>query len=183
MKKLSKLYKMVSNPPVFAINTTLLLERSFMKRLNDYTLLLKDKIFKPIMIGGMGVDISTEELAIGAAKLGGIGHISDAMCPYVCDKRLGTHFQNQKRTEFVDKLKSGIAGVAKWDVQATYEASKKYVSSVMSKKIGSGGIFINIMEKLTMGDSLANLKARICGALDGGIDGITLSAGLHNSSR
>ena len=153
-----------------------------MKTLNDYTLLLKGKVFKPIMIGGMGVDISSEDLALGAAKLGGIGHISDAMCPYVCDKRLKTNFQNKKRAEFVEKLKSGITCIAKWDVQATYEASKKYVSSVMSKKVGNGGIFINIMEKLTMGDSIANLKARICGALDGGIDGITLSAGLHNSS-
>ena len=153
-----------------------------MKKLDDYALLLKGKVFKPIMIGGMGVDISTEELALGAAKLGGIGHISDAMCPYVCDKRLKTNFQNQKRTEFVEKFKSGLASIAKWDVQTTYEASKKYVSNVMSKKIGTGGIFINIMEKLTMGDSLANLKARICGALDGGIDGITLSAGLHTSS-
>jgi len=30
------------------------------------------------MIGGMGVDISTADLALEAARLGGIGHISDA---------------------------------------------------------------------------------------------------------
>jgi nitronate monooxygenase len=35
----------------------------------------------PIMVGGMGVDISTAELALEAARLGGIGHISDAMVP------------------------------------------------------------------------------------------------------
>ncbi|MDR2337167.1 MAG: nitronate monooxygenase [Deltaproteobacteria bacterium] len=153
-----------------------------MKILNDYVLIIKNKIFKPIMIGGMGVDISTEELALGAAKLGGIGHISDAMCPYVCDKRLGTHFQTKKRQQFVEKVRSGLVNFAKWDYNETYEASKRYVHNVMSKKIGNGDIFINIMEKLTMGDSLTTLKARICGALDGGIDGITLSAGLHNSS-
>jgi nitronate monooxygenase len=153
-----------------------------MKTLNDYVLVLKNKMFKPLMIGGMGVDVSTEDLALGAAKLGGIGHISDAMCPYICDKRLGTNFQSAKRKEFIEKVRSGFAGFSKWGYAETYEASKKYVCSVMNKKVGNGGVFINIMEKLTMGDSLTTLKARICGALDGGIDGITLSAGLHNSS-
>jgi NAD(P)H-dependent flavin oxidoreductase YrpB (nitropropane dioxygenase family) len=35
------------------------------------------------------------------------------------------------------------------------------------------------MEKLTMGGSADTLRARVTAALDGGIDGITLSAGLH----
>jgi NAD(P)H-dependent flavin oxidoreductase YrpB (nitropropane dioxygenase family) len=39
------------------------------------------------MIGGMGVDISTSELALEAARLGGIGHISDAMVEDVSDRR------------------------------------------------------------------------------------------------
>ena len=52
----------------------------------------------------------------------------------------------------------------------------------MSRKTGRGLILINCMEKLTMNASAATLKTRLNAALDGGIDGITLSAGLHLSS-
>jgi nitronate monooxygenase len=38
------------------------------------------------------------------------------------------------------------------------------------------------MEKLQMGAPSATLSARLHGALDGGIDGVTLSAGLHNGT-
>jgi nitronate monooxygenase len=44
------------------------------------------------MIGGMGVDISTAELALEAARLGGVGHLSDAMLPTVTDRLLHTNF-------------------------------------------------------------------------------------------
>ena len=50
-----------------------------MKRVDDFRLKFGNKEFVPIMIGGMGVDISTAELALEAARLGGVGHISDAM--------------------------------------------------------------------------------------------------------
>ena len=46
-----------------------------MKRVDDFRLKLGGKNYVPIMIGGMGVDISTAELALEAARLGGIGHI------------------------------------------------------------------------------------------------------------
>ena len=61
-----------------------------MKKLNDYQLVIKDKSYVPIMVGGMGVDISTRGLALVVAKLGGIGHISDAMLPTVMDKDFKT---------------------------------------------------------------------------------------------
>ena len=48
----------------------------------------------------------------------------------------------------------------------------------MSAKTGPGLVFINVMEKLTMNDPLKTLKARLNAALDAGIDGISLSAGL-----
>jgi nitronate monooxygenase len=38
------------------------------------------------------------------------------------------------------------------------------------------------MEKLTMADPLSTLQTRLRAALDGGIEGLTLSAGLHTSS-
>ena len=50
------------------------------------------------------------------------------------------------------------------------------------KREASGGVFINIMEKLTMGAPMGNTEGAHDSALDGGIDGITLSAGLHTHS-
>jgi nitronate monooxygenase len=50
-----------------------------MKRVDDFRLRFGKQELVPIMIGGMGVDISTADLALEAARLGGIGHISDAM--------------------------------------------------------------------------------------------------------
>ena len=41
-----------------------------MKRVDDFRLRFGDKEYVPIMIGGMGVDISTSELALEAARLG-----------------------------------------------------------------------------------------------------------------
>jgi NAD(P)H-dependent flavin oxidoreductase YrpB (nitropropane dioxygenase family) len=43
-------------------------------------------------------------------------------------------------------------------------------------------IFVNCMEKLTMNDPRETLRVRLSAAMDGGIDGITLSAGLHLGS-
>ena len=40
-----------------------------MKRVDDFRLRLGNKEYVPIMIGGMGVDISTSELALEAARL------------------------------------------------------------------------------------------------------------------
>ena len=47
-----------------------------MKKLDDYRLQFNGRDYLPIIIGGMGVDISATGLALVAARLGGIGHIS-----------------------------------------------------------------------------------------------------------
>jgi nitronate monooxygenase len=52
----------------------------------------------------------------------------------------------------------------------------------MDAKHGSGLVFINCMEKLTMNAPKETLKVRLTAALDAGIDGITLAAGLHLGS-
>ena len=44
-----------------------------MKCVDDFRLRLGGRELVPIVIGGMGVDISTAELALEAARLGGIG--------------------------------------------------------------------------------------------------------------
>ena len=67
-----------------------------MKRVDDFRLKLGERELVPIMIGGMGVDISTAELALEAARLGGIGHISDAMVQTVSDRRFDTSFVKDK---------------------------------------------------------------------------------------
>ena len=69
-----------------------------------------------------------------------------------------------------------------FDLESIRRATKGYVEDVMSAKKGDGLVFINVMEKLTMNDPLGSLKARLNAALDAGIDGISLSAGLHTSS-
>ena len=58
-----------------------------MTRVDDYRLKFGQHELVPIVIGGMGVDISTAELALEAARLGGIGHISDALVHDVADRR------------------------------------------------------------------------------------------------
>jgi nitronate monooxygenase len=52
----------------------------------------------------------------------------------------------------------------------------------MTRKQGSGLVFINCMEKLTMNAPKDTLQVRMRAALDAGIDGITLAAGLHLGS-
>ena len=67
-------------------------------------------------------------------------------------------------------------------VEKIREAAKLYLGRVMEGRTGEGRIHVNIMEKLTMNASLETLRARLLGALDAGVDGISLSAGLHAGS-
>jgi NAD(P)H-dependent flavin oxidoreductase YrpB (nitropropane dioxygenase family) len=62
------------------------------------------------------------------------------------------------------------------------EATKLHVATTMEAKRGEGLIFVNCMEKLTMNAPRETLRVRMRSALDAGIDGITLSAGLHLNS-
>ena len=62
------------------------------------------------------------------------------------------------------------------------EATLLHVGKTMEAKRGGGMIFVNCMEKLTMNAPRETLRVRMASALDAGIDGITLSAGLHLGS-
>ena len=84
-----------------------------MRRVDDFRLRFGKQELVPIMIGGMGVDISTAELALEAARLGGIGHISDAMVQTVSDRRFNTKFVKEKLKQY----KSNVANTDKSDVQ------------------------------------------------------------------
>ena len=148
----------------------------------DFTLNIGSKEFLPIVLGGMGVDISVPNLALVIARLGGIGHISDAMIPTIVDRHFHTDYVKDKVRQFKEWIgradKQGIC----FDLNALAESIQRYVSETMASRQGDGAIFMNIMEKLSMGNARETLRTRMCAALDGGIDGITLGAGLHLNS-
>ncbi len=152
------------------------------KALNDFRLKLAGKEYVPIFVGGMGVDISTAELALEAARLGGIGHISDAMVPTVSDRRFKTNYVQEKQKKYKFNIGNVDKSLVQFDLERLAEAQKLFVSRTMDSKKGDGAIFINCMEKLTMNSPRDTLQTRLLAAMDAGIDGITLSAGLHLGS-
>ncbi len=153
-----------------------------MKCVDDFRLQIGKKELVPIMTGGMGVDISTAELSLVAARLGGIGHISDAMVPTVSDRRFKTGFVKEKQKKYKYNVSNRDKSDVHFDLERLAEATKLHVGRTMEAKQGEGLIFINCMEKLTMGSPRETLRVRLSAAMDGGIDGITLSAGLHLGS-
>lgn len=153
-----------------------------MKRVDDFRLRLGNKEYVPIMIGGMGVDISTSELALEAARLGGIGHISDAMSQDVSDRKFDTTFVKDKTKTYKFNINNMNKAVVQFDLDHLAEATRLHVGATMEAKKGDGLVFVNCMEKLTMNAPKETLRTRLSAALDAGIDGITLSAGLHLGS-
>ncbi len=153
-----------------------------MKRVDDFRLKFGKKELVPILVGGMGVDISTAELALEAARLGGIGHISDAMVPDVSDRRFDTSFVKEKTRFYKHNIDNSDKSMIKFDLGVLAEATRRHVEATMQAKRGEGMIFVNCMEKLTMNAPRETLQVRLASALDAGIDGITLSAGLHLGS-
>jgi Dioxygenases related to 2-nitropropane dioxygenase len=153
-----------------------------MKRVDDFRLKFGKKELVPIIVGGMGVDISTAELALETARLGGIGHISDAMVPDVSDKRFDTSFVKDKTRFYKYNIDNADKSSIKFDLGALADATRRHVGATMQAKRGEGLVFVNCMEKLTMNAPRETLQVRMASALDAGIDGITLSAGLHLGS-
>jgi NAD(P)H-dependent flavin oxidoreductase YrpB (nitropropane dioxygenase family) len=153
-----------------------------MKRVDDFRLRFGKQELVPIVIGGMGVDISTAELALEVARLGGIGHISDAMVQTVSDTRFDTKFVSQKLKQYKANVASSDKSSVHFNLAVLEEATRNHVGRAMEARRGDGLIFINCMEKLTMNAPRETLRMRLTAALDAGIDGITLSAGLHLGS-
>lgn len=153
-----------------------------MKCVDDFRLRLGKQELVPIMIGGMGVDISTSALALEAARLGGVGHISDAMVPTVTDRRFNTKYVKDKLKQYKFNVENSDKSVVQFDLGLLAEATRMHVGKTMEAKRGDGLVFINCMEKLTMNAPKETLRTRMHAALDAGIDGITLAAGLHLGS-
>jgi len=153
-----------------------------MKRVDDFRLMFGKKEYVPIVIGGMGVDISTAELALEAARLGGVGHISDAMVNTVADRRFNAKFVKEKLKQYKFNVANTDKSVVQFDLGALAEATTMHIGKTMEAKRGDGLILVNCMEKLTMNAPKETLRVRMRAALDAGIDGITLAAGLHLGS-
>jgi nitronate monooxygenase len=153
-----------------------------LKRVDDFRLKFGKLELVPIMIGGMGVDISTAELALEAARLGGVGHISDAMVKTVADRRFNTKFVKNKLKQYKFNVANTDKSVVQFDLGELTEATRLHVGKTMEAKRGDGMVFVNCMEKLTMNAPKETLRVRMRAALDSGIDGITLAAGLHLGS-
>jgi len=153
-----------------------------MRRLDDFRLKLGQHELVPIMIGGMGVDISSADLALEAARLGGVGHISDAMIKTVTDRRYKTKYVKAKQALYKYNAESEDKSAVKFNLGHLAEATRLHVEGTMTRKQGSGLVFINCMEKLTMNAPKETLKVRMDAAMTAGIDGITLAAGLHLGS-
>jgi nitronate monooxygenase len=153
-----------------------------MKRVDDFRLRFGKHELVPIMIGGMGVDISSADLAVEVARLGGVGHISDAMIKTVSDRRYQTKFVKEKLALYKFNVENEDKSPVKFDLGKLVEATRLHVEAAMTRKTGEGMIFINCMEKLTMNAPKETLKVRMEAAMDAGIEGITLAAGLHLGS-
>ena len=153
-----------------------------MKRVDDFRLRFGKKEYVPIMIGGMGVDISTSELALEAARLNGIGHISDAMVEDVSDRRFDTTFVKDKTKLYKFNINNSDKAVVQFDLGRLAEAQRRHIGATMEANKDDGLVFVNCTEKLTMNGPRETLRVRLNAALDAGIDGITLSAGLHFGS-
>ena len=148
-------------------------------KVDNYRLQIGSKEYVPIVIGGMGVNISTTELALTAETLGGIGHISDAEVCYVCDQIFSTSYTTRKRKKYSYNANNPDKADVCFDLDDVFEAQKMYVEHTISQKSGNGAIFMNCMEKLTMHNSSETLRVRLSAAMDAGIDGLTLAAGLN----
>jgi nitronate monooxygenase len=153
-----------------------------MKRVDDFRLRFGSQELIPIMVGGMGVDISTSALALEVARLGGIGHISDAMVHTVTDRRYHTHYVKDRLKKYKFNVDNLDKSVAQFDLGLLAEATRLHVGKTMEAKRGPGLVFVNCMEKLSMNNPRETLQVRLRAAMDAGIDGITLSAGLHLGS-
>jgi nitronate monooxygenase len=72
--------------------------------------------------------------------------------------------------------------VVQFDLDRLAEAQRLHVGRTMDAKKGDGAVFVNCMEKLTMNNPRDTLQTRLQASMDAGVEGITLSAGLHLGS-
>ena len=89
-----------------------------MQCLDDFRLSFKGREFLPLMVGGMGTNISTANLVLAIEKLGGMAHLSDAMLPDVADREIGTHFTKEKSIFFKSMIQEADKTEEKFNLEA-----------------------------------------------------------------
>ena len=112
---------------------------------NDFRLRFGKRELIPIVCGGMGVDISTAGLALEVARLGGIGHISDAMVQAVSDRRFKTGFVKEKLKLYKYNVANSDKSAVMFNLGRLAEATHMHVGRTMEAKRGDGMIFVNCM--------------------------------------
>jgi nitronate monooxygenase len=100
----------------------------------------------------------------------------------VSDRRFDTSFVKDKTKFYKYNIDNVDKTAVKFDLAVLADATRRHVGATMDAKKGDGLVFVNCMEKLTMNSPRETLQVRMASALDAGIDGITLSAGLHLGS-
>jgi NAD(P)H-dependent flavin oxidoreductase YrpB (nitropropane dioxygenase family) len=100
----------------------------------------------------------------------------------VSDRRFDTSFVKDKTKQYKYNINNADKSGVKFDLDVLADATRRHVGATMDAKKGDGLIFVNCMEKLTMNGPRETLQVRMASALDAGIDGITMSAGLHLGS-
>jgi nitronate monooxygenase len=100
----------------------------------------------------------------------------------VSDRKFDTSFVKEKTKLYKFNINNMDKAVVQFDLERLAEATKLHVGATMEAKRGDGLVFVNCMEKLTMNAPKETLRTRLSAALDAGIDGITMSAGLHLGS-
>ena len=97
-----------------------------MQCLDDFRLSFKGREFLPLMVGGMGTNISTANLVLAIEKLGGMAHLSDAMLPDVADREIGTHFTKEKTIRFKSMIQEADKTEEKFNLEATVNLAMKH---------------------------------------------------------
>jgi NAD(P)H-dependent flavin oxidoreductase YrpB (nitropropane dioxygenase family) len=100
----------------------------------------------------------------------------------VSDRRFDTEYVKGKTKFYRANINNSDKSSVQFNLGQLAEATKLHVGRTMEAKRGEGLVFVNVMEKLTMNGPRETLQVRLNSALDAGIDGITLSAGLHLGS-
>ena len=144
-----------------------------MKKVDDFRLRFGKQELVPIVTGGMGVDISTAELALEAARLGGVGHISDAMVPTVSDRRFDTGFVAEKLKLYKYNVASSDKSPVQFNLGRLAEATQVAYRPHHGGQEGSGPYFHQLHGKGHHGHAARYLARAASSALDAGIDGIT----------
>ena len=133
-----------------------------MKRVDDFRLRFGKKELVPIVIGGMGVDISTAGLALEARAAGRHRpylrcHDTDRVGPALRHRISSA----QKAKLYKYNVASSDKSKVQFDLGELAEATRNHVGRTMEAKRGDGMIFINCMEKLTMNAPRETLRVRL----------------------